>query len=397
MYPSRWRSSTLSVYILLLSLLLVAGCGSSGGNDKQASVTPTAPPLPSPTAISGPGQQTLDTMAQKLNNAKTLHGIFKLTSSSQAFNGNVETELWKTAPDKSRSEVKQSTFSQVSTGSVSVSDGQQIWQYDPAKKIVYTGKVSHDANTPDQQNQGIAGSGGGQNQSLLNIIQSIFDNSIGTLRSSSVTVDGHNTSDVHVVPRSNGDSGTASNFNYKGEIYIDNQTQLPVKVDLDISSLGKITVTIPKLDVNPAIDNKLYTFTPPAGTKTRPLEEASGNQNTGKLTLAQAQKQAGYHLLSIPGQEGEYTLQGVAALGTPGLQTYTLNYMKGNTAFTIAEGKPLADLPARGNQTSLRGTNGTSSSNNGQTTLSWTEKGVGYRITGAITADQALEIAKLLS
>lgn len=394
---SRWRFSTLSVSILLLSLLFIAACGSSESKNTHTSVTPTPPPQPSPTVVSGPGQKALDAMAQKLNTANTLHGLFQLASSSQILNGTVQTELWKTAPDKSRSEVKQSTLQQLSTGAVAVNNGQQIWQYDPAKKIVYTGKVSHAANTPDQQTKGIAGSGGGQSQSLLNVIQSIFDNSNGTLRSASVPVDGHTTSDVHVVPRASDDNGAGSNFNYNGEVYIDNKTQLPVKVDLDINSLGKIAVTIPQLDINPSIDEKLYTFTAPAGTKIRPLEEASGNQNTGTLTLAQAQKQAGYHLLSIPGDQSDYTLQGVTALGTPGLQTYTLNYMKGNMAFTIAEGKPLANLPARGTQTPLRGTNGTTNTINGMTVLSWTEKGVGYRVTGKITADQAMQIAQLLN
>lgn len=393
---SHWRSSTLSLLVLLLTLLVVAGCGSD--SKTQTSATPTKAPVTStPTIASGPGQNILDSMAHTLDSAKTLHGIFNLTSSSQAFNGIVKTELWKAAPNKSRTEVQKSTLAQLSMGALSVSDGQQIWQYDPAKKVVYTGKVTHDANTPDTQARGIAGSAGGQGQSLLNIIQSIFDHSSGTLRSSSAQIDGHTAYDIHVVPRPNDSGADTTNFNYNGEIYVDKTTQLPLKVDLNINNLGKIMVTIPQLELNQQVDDKLFTFTAPAGTKMRPLSDLNGNQDTGKLTLAQAQKQAGYHLLSIPADQSEYTLTGVTALGTPGLQTYMLSYMKGSLAFTLAEGKPLANLPGRGTATTLRGSSANIYSNNGSTTLSWTEKGVGYRISGAISADQAKQIAVLLN
>ncbi|GLV58317.1 hypothetical protein KDH_51500 [Dictyobacter sp. S3.2.2.5] len=393
---SHRRSGALSLPALLLILLMLAGCGS--GSTTKTSPTPTETSAkPTPTVASGPGQNMLDTMAHTLDNAKTLHGIFNLNSASQAFNGTVETELWKANPDKSRTAVLNSTLAQVSTGALSVSDGQQVWQYDPAKKVVYTGKVSHDANTPDTQSRGIAGSSGGESQSLLNVIQSIFDHSDGTLRSSSTQVNGHTASDIHVVPRTSDSGSDTTSFNYSGEVYVDNATRLPLKVDLNINNLGKITVNIPQLELNKQIDDKLFTFTAPAGTKTRPLSDLNGNQDTGKLTLAQAQKQAGYHLLSILADQGEYTLTGVTALGTPGLQTYTLSYMKGNQAFTLAEGKPLANLPGRGTATAIRGGSGNLYSSNGNTTLSWTEKGVGYRISGAISATDAKQIATLLS
>ena len=120
--------------------------------------------------------------------------------------------------------------------------------------------------------------------------------------------------------------------------------------------------------------------------------------DTGAISLAQAEQQAGYHLLSIPSSQTDYVLQSVTALGAPGNQIYTLNYTKGNLNFTIAEGKPLANLPALpGQQVSLRGTAGVLSSENGGVTLAWTEKGVGIRITGNLSNEQAMSIASLLA
>ena len=80
-------------------------------------------------------------------------------------------------------------------------------------------------------------------------------------------------------------------------------------------------------------------------------------------------------------------------------RVYTLSYTSGKLSFTLAEGKPLANLPASGGQSlSLRGTTATLTIANGSTTLSWTEKGIGITITGVgLSSAQIEDIAKLLS
>ena len=387
---SRWRLRTLFFSLLLMMALLVA-CGDT--TTKTAS-PPT--PAPKPTPTPGQGQQLLTKTANLLNTAKTIHGLFHITINSQALNGDINTELWKTAPNKNRVEVHQSTLSQVNAGSVTVTDGKQIWQYDAQKNVVYNGPLPADANG-NQQNSGLAGNGGGQSQSFLNLIQTLFNHSTGTLRPDA-TINGRPAYDVHVVPQNTSESGgNAQNFNYTGEVYIDKENQLPVKIDLDLSNQGKVVFDLPKLEINAAIPETTYTFTTPSGAKTRPLQDAANNPGTGSLTLAQAQRQAGYHLLSIPADQADYVLNGVTALGIQGSQTFSLNYMKGNLAFTIAEGKPLANLPGDGQQLQLRGTNGTLANTNGISTLAWTENGVGIHITGKLNNDQIVALAKLLS
>lgn len=387
---SRWRLHALFFSLLLMML---AACGD--GTTTQTAPTPT--PIPRPTPTPGQGQQLLAKTATLLNTAKTIHGLFHIDINSQALNGNLDTELWKTAPDKNRVEVHQSTLSQVNAGSVTVSDGKQIWQYDAQKNVVYNGPLPASASG-NQQNAGLAGNGGGQSQSFLNLIQTLFNQSAGTLRSSSATINGHTVYDVHIVPQNTSESGSnPQNFNYTGEVYIDKSSQLPVEIDLNLSNQGKIVFDLTKLDINPTIPESTYTFTTPAGAKTRPLQDAANTPGTGSLTLAQAQKQAGYHLLSIPADQADYVLSGVTALGIQGSQTFSLNYMKGNQAFTIAEGKTLADLPGNGQSVQLRGTSGTLATTNGISTLAWTENGVGIHITGKLDSDQILAIAKSLS
>ena len=377
---------------LFLIIILLAACGGSGAQQATTKPTPTLPPTPTP----GPGQQLLATMARKFNTASTLHGVFDVNISGAVFNGTVNSEIWNASPNKNRTVVLQSTVAQFPTGSVTVSDGKVIWQYDPAKKVVYKGSVTDTTGTATPA------TGGGQAALIYNIVRTVFTRSDATLVSSSVKIDGRDAYDVHVVSQgqtATGGGGGFGNFSYAGEVYIDKSTSLPLQVKLTIQGLGQVLLDIPMLALNQPIPESTFTFVVPAGVKVLPLQQANGTPETGSLTLDQAQQQAGYHLLSIPSSQADYVLGNVNALGAPGNQIYTLNYNKGSSSFTIAEGKPLANLPSDGGQqVSLRGTTGTVTTSDASTTLSWTEKGIGIRITASgLSSDQLVSIAKLLS
>ena len=375
---------------LLLLMLLLAACGGSTTPQAQK---PT--PTPSPTA--GTGQHLLASMAQKLQSAQTLHGLFNVKITGTTFNGTVNSEVWNQSPNENRTVVVQSTLTQFPVGEVTVSNGKQVWQYEPTKKVVYTGSATT-TSTPTATGTPSTDANGGQSQFILNLVQRVFTHSDATLVSSSTNIDGHDVSVVHVVPQG---QTTGINFNYDGDVYIDKATNQPIKVDLTISGFGHVVLDLPTLELNQPIPASTFTFVVPAGVKVLPLQQANATPgtDTGSITLAQAQQQAGYHLLSIPVTQTDYVLGNVNALGAPGSQIFTLNYTKGSTTFTIAEGKSLANLPTSGGQpVSLRGTTGTLTIASGTTTLSWTEHGIGISITGtALTGNQATSIANLLS
>ncbi len=165
---------------------------------------------------------------------------------------------------------------------------------------------------------------------------------------------------------------------------------------LTIQGFGQVTLDMPTLVLNQPVADSLFTFVPPPGVQVLPFPK-EGTSNTGTISLAQAQQQAGYHLLSIPASDSEYQLQGVDALGAPGNQIFTLNYVKGNSTFAISEGKSLANLPVSGQQMSLRRTTATLSSVGSTMTLSWTEKGAGIQVAGNLNKDELVTIANLLS
>ena len=381
---SRYSWKAMLPFTFLLMLLLAA-CGSSSATQTPVQSTPTPAPAQ--------GQELLTKAGQNLRTAKTLHAIFDITIVGTAVNGTVSTEVWNVSPDKSRTVVLQSTIKQFSTGSITVSNGKQVWQYDHAKKVVYTGQVSNNTGTPT------AGTGRDQTQFIMNIVQSVFTHSNATLVSSSASINGHDAYDIQVTsPASAQSSSTGSgsgNFNYNGDVYIDKASMLPLQVKLTIQGFGQVTLGLPTLVLNQPVDNSLFIFVPPTGVQVLPFPKTT-TSDTGAITLEQAQQQAGYHLLSIPSSHTEYQLQGVDALGAPGNQIFTLNFAKGNTTFAISEGKSLANLPVSGQQVSVRGTTATLSSSGNTITLTWTEKGVGMQIAGNVSKDELLTIANLL-
>jgi outer membrane lipoprotein-sorting protein len=382
-------------FIFLVATMLLAACGGAGTQQAQKqAVTPTPTP--------GQGQQLLNKAAQNLNTAKTLHGIFDLVISGQIFNGTVKTEVWNASPDKNRTVVLQSTVTRFPTGSITVFNGKQLWQYDPVKKVVYTGPSSSGSGAgtpPATPSANGSNAGGNQVVSILNLVQSVFTRSNATLVSSTASVNGIETYELHVTPQSAAASGVGGsrNFNYDGDVYLNKSTTLPMRVNLMIQGIGQVTLDLPSLVLNQSLENNLFTFVPPAGVKVLPLQQESNPTDTGSITLAQAEQQAGYHLFSIPASETGYQLLGVDALGAPGNQIYALNYTMGSTTFTISEGKPLANLPVSGQPVSLGRTTATLSSSNGSSTLTWTENGTGIQITGKLSNQQIEAIAKLLS
>ncbi len=379
--------------LALLCLFIIAACGDQ--TPVQVRKTPT--PLSTPSvATTDRGQQVLTQMAQLLNSARTLHGVFRTTISGSVASGDLVSEVWNAAPGKSRTLVQQSTISQYVSGSLVVSNGKQIWQYDPSLKVVYTGSVSSSAAGSNPLLPG-KGSNSNSQQAILGLLQSIFGQSNATLLSSNQTVAGQPIYLLHISPNAQQQSSSGVTFSYDGTVSVNQQTHLPVALDLNIQGLGRVQMTIPTLTLNQPLAASLFTFTPPPGIKVLPLAAANPPTSGGSLTLQQAEQQAGYHLLSIPSSQTAYQLKSLDALGAPGNQIYTFTYVVNGQTVTLAQGKPLANLPVSGQSVSVRGTTAHVLTSGNSTTLSWTEKGVGLQLTSQLIEEQLAKIATLLT
>ncbi len=374
---------------LLLLLLTLAAC-----NGSASTSSPPVTPIPksSPTPVSDRGTQLLAQAGQTLNGARTLHAIVDITIAGPALNGSINSEIWNLAPDKNRTVVLQSSIGQFGSGTITVSDGKQIWQYNPQQKIVYNAQISATATATPTTGQAATD----QSQMIFNLVRSIFTHSNGTLVSSSATVNGHAAYDIAITSQAQSSGSGTNNINYSGHVFLDKTSNLPLRVTLSVQGFGQITLDLPMLAINAQLDQSLFTFTPPSGVKVLPFP--TNTSASGTLTLAQAQQQAGYHLLSIPASTTAYQLLSVDALGAPGNQIYAINYLaQPDSKFTVSQGKALANLPASGQHISLRGITATIATVGGVTTISWTEKGVGIQISGPLSASQLTAIANLLS
>lgn len=383
--------SILNLPVMLLAMLTLVLSACQPTSTEAMIHTGSYPSMHNLAQTSSPGQQLLDRIAQRLNSAKTLHGNFTLTLQGRAATGTIKLEQWSAQGGKSRNETLASTLPQAVAGSLTVSDGKKMWQYDPSQKVVYIGPAQ-------QSNSLLAVPGRGQVQLLLNTLLSVFGSSTGTLVSDKASVDGKAAYQVHVVPQESSDQGRANpgSLSYQGEVYIDKSSEQPLRMDLTLASLGPVSMHFDNFELNTSIDAEKFTFVTPAGIREEALPTASGS-NSDLLSLAQAQKKVSYHLLAISSDHSEYILNGVTTLGTPKNAIYLLDYMRGSQVFTIAEGAPLANLEgAAGQSLGLRSTNATFAQINSLASLAWTEKGIGIRITGHLTQDQATTIAQLL-
>jgi len=374
---------------LLLLMLTLAACNGSASTSSPP-VTPILTSTPSPT--SDRGAQLLAQAGQMLNGARTLHAIIAFTIAGPAINGAIKSEIWNLAPDKNRTVVLQSTIGQFGSGTITVSNGKQIWQYNPQQKVAYNEQISATATGTPTTGEGATD----QSQMIFTLVRSVFTHSNATLVSSTASVNGHAAYDIAITSQAQSSGSSGNRFNYSGDMFLDKTTNLPLRVILNVQGFGQITLDLPMLVLNQQLDQSLFSFTPPPGVKVLPFptETSTG----GSLTLAQAQQQAGYHLLSIPNSATTYQLLSVDALGAPGNQIYAINYLAPpDSKFTISEGKALANLPSSGQHVSLRGTTGTITTVGTTTTLSWTEKGVGIQIAGPLSASQLTTIANVLS
>src|SRR5579859_634109 len=372
--------------LLLLLLLTLAAC-----NSGSSTTSPPVTPVPTSSPVADEGTQLLTQAGQKLNGARTLHALANISLAGPGLNGTIKSEIWDQTPDKSRSVVLQSNIAQFGTGTLTVSDGKQIWQYNPQQKIAYHAQISASSSaTPT------TGEATDQSQTIFNLVRSVFTHSNATLVSSSALVNGHPVNDVAITSQAASSGSGTNNLTYSGDVFLDKTSDLPLRVSLHVQGLGQITLDLPMLTLNQQFDQSLFSFTPPPGVKVQPFP--TNSTATGNLTLAQAQQQAGYHLLSIPASASTYQLLSINALGAPGNQVYTLNYQtQSGVKFTIAQSKALANLPVSGNSLSLRGTTATISTAGSAPSIFWTEKGIGIQIYGPLSSSQLTAIANLLS
>ena len=352
-------------------------------------VSANVSPAPSP-------QDVLTRAAKTLLAVQDGHAVLEIAGAAADKNGSATVELWgkKLAGDTPsyamRAEVRQVSqgFAQAQ-GAIAVSDGATVWVYLPGQNTVWTGSVA--------QMRQMHGDGSAVALDPQALVERLLGYVTATLAGTEA-VQGHSSYKLQLTPSS--DKTPAAMAGATGLLWIDTARWLPLQATVDAGSMGQGTVTATTLEVNAGVADSLFQFQVPQGAKVVPIE----NRQPQFLSLGEAGQALGAGLLQPSYLPAGATLVDVLKLG----QTVVLRYQAASGSFAIAQGvqavtgdragdKAGAALTV-GDPVTVRGSTGrlvTSTAGN-EVLLTWSENGRSYSVSGALSSEQALQIAASL-
>lgn len=285
-------------------------------------------------------------------------------------------------------------------GTEFVNNGETIWLYNPKANKVITGKLS------DLQNGAVgAQDPTAQMMQMQQMLQKLIDGSNVTIENRSEQVAGRDTWKVKLTPKPETQQQLQLGSLIDTNLWVDKQTDLPVKALIDAKDLGKVEATATTLDLNPnpPISDDVFTFTPPAGAQIVNAAELAKQARPQTTTLDEARKQVSFPVLAPASLPNGVQLDDVQILSMRG-QTVVQNY-SGALTFSLVQGKggiPGEDRAPAGAQSKavkVRGQDATLITGGGAeqgTLLRWNENGVTVVLAGTLSADDATKLAESL-
>ncbi len=330
-------------------------------------------------------EQILINAVQTLRAAQDGHAMVSVQYKTPDESGTATVEIWgkKTSgntpsPYEFRAEVRQASDSDYQ-GGVYVSDGKQFWAYAPNQKTVWTGTV-------DQPQSG--------KENLLQatpeaLVQQLLDVATASLAGTEA-VQGHSAYKLQLVPQP-GKAPQAA-LGTTGLVWIDSSRWVPLQASVNGGSVGQGQVTFIAMDLNVGVSNDRFQFQIPAGVKVVNADDLKPKH----MTLSEATKTAGFSL-----QTPAYVPNGATLVDVFQQQhTFVLRYESSKGSFAVAQGTETRPSPKNitGQPVSLRGTTGTLYTDNtgSRVLLVWSEKGINYSVSGALSSADALKVAESL-
>jgi outer membrane lipoprotein-sorting protein len=352
----RQRSWIVLSLVLMLSLVL-AGCGS---------------------AITA--EEIVAKVQETVENTQDAHAIVSVTANIQGTEIAAKAEMWEKAPNKVRAVVLEASQPELN-GAIMTSDGQQGWLYHPSRDVVMTGPVEQ-IDTPLPQEMLLE---------MQEVIQRVLDASDVELVGED-TVAGRDAYQLTLSPQEGSEqeifpgNGTAT-------LWVDKEQWFVLKATYQADMIGQGEIVVESFELNPGLGEDLFTFDIPDGVEVVDIEA----QQPEYLTLDEAAAQASFDLL-VPA----YTPQEATLIQVVRMQdTIVLGYDHApGVSFSVVQGpQAMGQLPlGQTEEVTVRGLSATLVRNdaNNFTSLQWTENGVVIRIVGAISPEDALQVAESL-
>jgi outer membrane lipoprotein-sorting protein len=325
-------------------------------------------------------EEIIARIQETVDSTEDAHAVVTTTFDVQGIEMSVTAEIWEKSPDMLRVKVLDSTEPRFADA-LMVSDGQQVWLYEPARNRVEVGPVGEVETSLPQE----------MLSSSQEAIQKVLDASNVELVGEE-TVAGRNAYKLTVSPKEEGEeqlfpgNGTAT-------LWVDQDQWIVLKAHYEASSFGEGGMEVQSFELNPGLAEDLFRFEVPEGATVIDIEA----QRPVPMTLDEARAGAGFPLLVPEYVPENATLIEVFKTG----DSFVLRYDHSTqVSFAIVQGPELAGPPPLGQaqDVSVRGQSATviSDEAGGNTFLYWTENGVTVTVAGHINLDEALRVAESL-
>jgi outer membrane lipoprotein-sorting protein len=287
-------------------------------------------------------------------------------------------EVWEKKPNKFRSEVLEASDSE-DVGAVSVTDGQQVWVYNPGKNEVLVGEVGPDE--PASFREAI--------QSMEEAIQRVLDTSEASLAGEE-EVAGVATYKLELTPKEGEEEGLPG----KLTLWVDKERWIVLQAHFSGAVAGEGWMHVRSLEFNTGLDDDLFQFQIPEGVEVVNMEDRQPKH----ITLDEAQEQAEFTLL-VP----SYLPEGAALVDVLAVdKAFIFRYDHSTTSFTVVQGltsdRESPPPAAQTTEITVRGQTATliSDESGDNNFLTWTENEVNITIAGRISQDEMLKVAESL-
>lgn len=354
------------------------------------------------------GQQlTAEEIVQRMEAARAAtndaHATVAFTFSGDQRNGNMLVEGWvkKTGQtdetgqpiNKLRGVVLESDQAE-QVGSLVVSDGNTFWLYNPSRNSVITGTRG---DMPQGADPLSAMGAPAELQELISRGMDAFNVEVqGTEQ-----VAGVNTWKLKLTPKTDTEQQLQLDGIVNATMWVDEARALPLKLDVDASSMGHNTVEVRSIETNTGLADDLFTFTPPAGATVTQASEIAEQMRPQTVTLDEARSRVSFPVLAPDYIPSGAALSEVQLVGdSTVIQTYS-----GSTSFSVVQSSREVGRdrqPPAGSQeqqVTVRGQQGTLITGSGSeqgSLLRWQENGIRFVVAGTLSADDVQHVAESL-
>ncbi|MCS7002670.1 MAG: DUF2092 domain-containing protein, partial [Dehalococcoidia bacterium] len=284
---------------------------------------------------------------------------------------------------KSRLDVRQAPIPELA-GLIAVSDGQSAQVYDRANNRVVTGNradlsriLTDTARLPMKALT--------WDETIDRLLAETQGRLLGSER-----VDGVDTWKLELTPRPGSEAARRASNPRPTTVWIEQSRAIVVRAALS-SDQGAVTVSARNVELNPRLPSSTWTLNAPANARTVSVFEL--RPQTITLDLARG-LQSPKVLFPEPVPAGA-TLRDIQLFDGSVIQRYT----RRSGEFVITAGRaPQTPAPVGRDATrvTIRGQQAVVVSRDGQTAVTWVENGFAYSVAGALTPDEATQIAASL-